>query len=142
MKKVLFVCTGNTCRSPMAMAIFNDIAKNKGLAWQADSAGLASFGDPVNEKAVNALLEIGIKDFNYNSKRVNPQHLSESDLIVVMSDEHKNILCYAGVEKEKIIVLNGGISDPYGKDNEVYKNCLNEIKSGILGLCDRGLFDD
>jgi protein-tyrosine-phosphatase len=143
MKKVLFVCTGNTCRSPMAMAIFNNIAKNRGMEWQADSAGLASFCDPVNEKSVNALDKIGINNFSYTSKRVNLELLDKSDLIITMEDAHKSVLKYScGIKEEKIIVLGDGIPDPYGGTDDVYFECLKTIEAEIKKLLDRGFFND
>ncbi len=142
MKKVLFVCTGNTCRSPMAMAVFNDIAEKTKLNWVADSAGLAAFGDPINPKAEKALEKQGIKDFCYISKPLNIQHIEESSFLIVMTQSHKEVLLSVGASPEKIIVLGDGISDPYGGDEEEYENCLKQILSGIEQLIDRGIFDD
>lgn len=143
MKKVLFVCTGNTCRSPMAMAIFNYIAKSKAVSWQADSAGLATFGDPVNQKSVNALEKVGIKGFSYTSKPVNLELLDKSDLIIAMETTHKTVLQYSvGINEQKLMVLGDGIPDPYGSDDDTYFECLKTIKAEILNLFDRGVFND
>lgn len=131
MKKIIFVCTGNTCRSPMAMFLFNKIAKEKNLDWVADSAGLASYGDQINKNSVEALAKIGIKNINYTSKRLNFYMVDEADIITVMTPNHKNALISAGVDKNKILVLGNGISDPYGGDEEVYSNCLQSITEGI-----------
>ena len=127
----------------MAMAIFNDIAKNKGLAWQADSAGLASFGDPVNEKSVKALDKIGVKDFSFTSKRINLELLDKSDLIISMENTHKAVLQYScGVGEDKLMVLGDGIPDPYGCDEDAYFECLKAIKAESLNRLDRGVFND
>lgn len=142
MKKVLFVCTGNTCRSPMAMAWFNNFAKINKLSWIADSAGLSAYGDPINPNAVKALKNKGVEDFYYTSKRLNMQHVEESDLIVAMTNEHKNIMLSVGVEPEKIMVLAGGIPDPYGGDEEDYNLCLEQIAKGLKQLFDGGYFND
>lgn len=140
MKRVLFVCTGNTCRSPMAMAWFNRLAKETGLEWVADSAGLAAYGDPVSANAILALKSAGIEPFAYVSKRVNPQHIEESDWIVTMTNQHKSVLQSVGVSEDKILVLGEGISDPYGGDVDDYALCLEQIARGIDALIDGGYF--
>lgn len=139
MKKIVFVCTGNTCRSPMAMAIFNDKSKKMNLNWVADSAGIASYGDPINPNSVTALAKIGINFNDYTSKRLNFQMVDESDLIVVMTLDHRRALLSAGIDAQKIIVLGGGIPDPFGGDQEIYDLCLNSINKGIESLIEGGL---
>ena len=134
MKKIIFVCTGNTCRSPMAMFLFNKIAKERNLNIVADSAGLAAYGDPINPNSVKCLAKIGINNINYTSKSLNYYMVDEADLIVVMEHVHKNALLNAGVDSNKIFVLADGISDPYGGDEEVYLNCLEKISKGIEEL--------
>ena len=60
-RTIAFVCTGNTCRSPMAEAIFNDMAEKNGVCVRAESFGIAtSTGLPVSENSVIACKEIGI----------------------------------------------------------------------------------
>ena len=142
MKKIIFVCTGNTCRSPMAMFVFNKKAEERNLNWRADSAGLASFGDPINSNSVKCLAKIGIKNIDYTSKRLNFYMIDEADLIITMTDEHKNALITAGVPNNKILVLGKGIPDPYGGSEEVYFDCLNNISSAIEDLIKGGTFDD
>ena len=132
--KILFICTGNTCRSPMAMFLFNKIAKERNLNIVADSAGLAAYGDPINPNSVKCLAKIGINNINYTSKSLNYYMVDEADLIVVMENVHKNALLNAGVDSNKILVLADGVSDPYGGDEEVYLNCLEKISKGIEEL--------
>lgn len=134
MKKIIFVCTGNTCRSPMAMFLFNKIAKERNLDWIADSAGIAAYGDQINPNSAKSLAKIGINDTDYTSKGLTYYMVDEADLIVVMTTEHKNALLNAGIASEKIMVLAGGISDPYGGDEAVYFNCLEKISEGIEEL--------
>ena len=134
MKKIIFVCTGNTCRSPMAMFLFNKIAKEKNLDYIADSAGIAAFGDPININSAKSLAKIGIKNTDYTSKRLTYFMIDEADYIVVMANDHKNALLNAGVDANKILVLGDGIDDPYGGDEETYFNCLEKISVGIEEL--------
>lgn len=141
MRKIIFVCTGNTCRSPMAMFLFNKIAKEKNLDWVADSAGLVSLGDPINPNSVKALAKIGIENINYTSKKLNFYMVDEADYIAVMTPEHKNTLLGVGVNQDKILLLGEGVSDPYGGDEEVYEACLESIKNGIEKLLEGDAFN-
>lgn len=142
MKKIIFVCTGNTCRSPMAMAVFNSAAKEKCLNWVADSAGLAAGFDSINPKSVEALAKIGIDFNNYTSKRLNYQMVDEANIIAVMTADHLTALVNAGVDRDKIIVLGGGITDPFGGDLDTYYNCLLKIKSAIDTLIEGDALND
>lgn len=61
MRKIIFVCTANMCRSPMAAAMFNALTKQRGLACRAESAGVMALeGKPMAENALAALEEVGI----------------------------------------------------------------------------------
>jgi protein-tyrosine-phosphatase len=118
----------------MAMFLFNKIAKERNLDYVADSAGLAAFGDPINKNSVKALAKVGIENIDYTSKKLSFYAIEEAELIVVMTNEHKNALLSVGVEPSKISVLAGGISDPYGKSEEEYFECLETISDGIAEL--------
>ena len=91
MKKVLFVCTGNTCRSPMAEGIFNKLATEYGIDAVAESAGLNTKNDlPVSENAVKACAEIGIDIRGHKSKNFddcNPDdYVTDENAIIVAAD--------------------------------------------------------
>ena len=115
---ILFVCTGNTCRSPMAEGYLN--SKNvKGLCVK--SRGTAADGMPVSINAVNAMKDIGIDISSHISKQITGGDILWADKIICMSPSHKAALEGCNVPNVKLYVLGGGISDPYGGDENIYK---------------------
>lgn len=141
MRKIIFVCTGNTCRSPMAMAVLSrKIAENNIDGWMVDSAGLACAGGKISLNSAKALEKIGIVLNDYQSKQLDFNMIDSAELLVVMTEGHKAALLSAGIAANKIRVLGRGIPDPYGKDGEAYESCLREIIRGIDTLVEEGVF--
>lgn len=135
MKKVLYVCTGNTCRSPMAQGICAKMAEERDLPISAQSAGLTTVsGQPVSDNAVLVCRELGIDISRYRTKNVRELDLSDYDAIFTMSPRHKHALIALGANPYKIWLLGaetGGISDPYGGDEDTYRRCRDEIYDAI-----------
>lgn len=135
MKKVLFVCTGNTCRSPMAQGICEKMAEDRDLPIKCESAGLSTVnGQPVSDNAVTVCNELGIDISRHRAKNVRNFDLSEFDAIFTMSPRHKHALIALGANPYKIWLLGaetGGISDPFGEDEDVYRRCRDEIYDAI-----------
>ena len=131
--KLLFVCTGNTCRSPMAQAIFTDMAKECGIDFVTGSAGLhAQDGTPASEYAVLACVETGLDISGHSSKSIRDEDFSSVDLFVVMTMAHAQALMAMGVPKNKIYILN--VSDPFGGNLQVYRDCRDEIRDRLIIL--------
>ncbi|MBR3594282.1 MAG: ribosomal protein S18-alanine N-acetyltransferase [Clostridia bacterium] len=126
MSKVIFICTGNTCRSPMAAAVYSRLCPDDEVL----SAGLYADGSEYCHKSIAALESIGIS-LSGNSKQLEPDML-DCDRFYVMSGSHKAALLSVGVADDKITVLN--VSDPFGGDLEVYKACLKEIIGKLSAL--------
>lgn len=121
---VLFVCTGNTCRSPIAEGYLSHSRPDVTV----DSCGLCDGGLPISENSRLALAEIGIDKSNHLSKPISKKLIDWADKIICMSASHKEILNSLGVECE---ILGGGIPDPYGCDITVYRKTRDAIINAV-----------
>lgn len=129
--KILFVCTGNTCRSPMAEGLFKKIVSEKNIEIECSSAGLfAMTGDEVSLNSVKACERFGVDISSHRARRITAYILDETDKFVCMTPEHAASLSLY-VPSDKIIVLGNGIPDPYGGDLETYMICANSIKTAL-----------
>lgn len=128
MKKVLFVCTGNTCRSPMAEGLFRRFLEDKGVKGVlVGSAGLAAFtGDEVSENAVKVGLELGVDISAHRAKRLTEYDIDEADLIVCMTAAHYRVL-RSLVPEEKLFLPEKDISDPFGGSLDEYRKSVRMI---------------
>lgn len=136
-KYIAFVCTGNTCRSPMAEGIFNQLAKDSNINVIAESFGVDTItGAPVSEKSVEACKEIGVDISNLTSTYVDDVNLEKYEAFYCMSQSHAGLLYeYYGVPAKKIKIL--GISDPYGGNLMIYRYCREEIENSIKEILKR-----
>jgi len=151
--RVCFVCTGNTCRSPMAEAVFNHIFRVPEICSACDpdklptrtvratSAGLFALGDPIAENAVRALEAAGIPsrpDNDYRghiSRSVNPEIMAECDIVIGLSGSHAmQLISFFPQYASKVTCFPFDIPDPYGGDEEDYARCLDAIRRGICEM--------
>ena len=143
MKKILFVCTGNTCRSPMAEALFNKYTAGA-LDWTADSAGVfAAPGTPASTNAVRAVEELGADLSTHQSKPLTRELVEAADLIVAMTRGHLREILFNHPEVEpKVCLLKSfgtskvpaDISDPFGGSLGLYREIRDEINGAVADL--------
>lgn len=136
MLHVLFVCTGNTCRSPMAQGLFEHISIKYNIKSMFSSAGLGFCGNSsVSSKAVTVCNEVGVDISRHKPRTLREYDIEITDIFVVMTETHAKALIDIGVPKNKIYVLGGGIPDPYGYDLLTYRHCRNMISDGLEEFC-------
>lgn len=136
--RIIFVCTGNTCRSPMAESYLKSVGlKNLTV----ESRGLAADGSAACENAVLAMEELGIDLGEHLSRPLTVEDLS-ADWFIGLAEGHTSVLSSVGIPAEKILLLGGGIADPFGGDLDCYRRCRNEITAAIDNLLFDGTFTD
>jgi glycine hydroxymethyltransferase len=145
MKTVLFICTGNVCRSPMAEGIFRHLTGGR-RDIQVLSAGIgATPGQPPSAFAVEAVKELGIDISRQRSRQLTSDLVQQADYIFGMTHSHVDtvfLLYPQAAEKTFLLrefddtldIFEKDISDPIGGSYEVYLNCRDQIEQGIASL--------
>lgn len=140
--EILFVCTGNTCRSPMAEGILKDLSYKNNLNIQVYSAGIFALEGDISSNSITALDKIGIDISDYKAKPITNNMLQSADLVLTMSKSHKEYLLHQHPNYEdKIFTLkeyvyknDEDIMDPYGGDLKLYLEVRNDILKSIMDL--------
>jgi len=150
MKRILFVCTGNTCRSSMAEGLFKHLLKAENVSdkYCVSSAGTSAFLKlPASDNAIKVLDELEIDLKNHESTAVAKDMLQKADLILTMTKSHKAYVLgvvpeaiskvftlkeYVGEGVSAAVAIDDvDVVDPYGGDIETYRICRDEILANL-----------
>lgn len=146
--KVIFVCTANVCRSPMAEAIFNALAEERGVPWRAESAGVrALVGEGISPRAGAALEELGVFATDHRARQADTHMLEEADLVLAMTREHADYLCRLSTPASAKVhtlatfaagtVIGGDVPDPYGQSMIAHRASVRQLLSYLDALTKR-----
>lgn len=141
---VLFVCTGNTCRSPLAEGLARKLLADR-LGCPVDelprhgywvlSAGVAAgYDSPASEESVAVAAEFGVDLSTHRSRPVNPQLLRAADEVIAMTRAHAQALLgrYPGVGPQpRLLCLDADLDDPIGAGLDVYRQCAATIQTHL-----------
>ena len=145
-KKVLFVCTGNICRSPFAEGFFTRLVVTEGLnGISADSAGIFALpGNSATHMSQRVAAEYHVELGGHKAKSVSKDLIAGSDLILVMEKSQENSLMSLFPEASGKTLLirhfarfgsrRRGIADPYGLAYEAYRFCFLDIEDAVIGI--------
>lgn len=141
MNSVMFVCTANMCRSPMAQALFRSLVEQRGETneWRIESAGVrASAGQPATENTQVVAAERGMDLSGHRSQLANRATLEPFSLVLVMEEAHRRQLREAAPElADRVYLLSemvgqrSDVWDPAGSEIENYRAMADQI-DGIL----------
>jgi protein-tyrosine phosphatase len=140
--RVLCVCTGNTCRSPMLSALLQAELRLKGRGDVAvDSAGTgASPGEPATDEAQRAMVKRGLDISKHRTRAIGQLTIADYDRFLCMTSGHAAYVRSLGVPAAKIEVVNaqfGGVPDPFGGDDASYEATAKVLERYVADLAGR-----
>lgn len=154
-KSILFVCTGNTCRSPMAEGLFRSLLSDRlkcredelpSRGFQVGSAGVAALpGAPASPNALEVLDQAGIDLTGHASQPVTEQLVAWADLVLTMTARHQSAVVGAfpdSLSKVQLLCPEGDVSDPFGGSLRDYQECGEQIRQCLEYWLDQVMSDD
>jgi protein-tyrosine-phosphatase len=124
---VLFVCSGNTCRSPMAQCLFNDLCQKRGLLYNAESAGMyARECDVATDGAFGVMKERGLSLARHTARPLTSSIIRDARLVVAMGENLAQAIRQRFPDA-RVIAFQPPISDPFGGSLAVYRATADEL---------------
>ncbi len=150
MKKIVFVCTGNICRSAMAHQYLQTKVKQLGIEndFLIDSCGIyASTGEQSTRYAIEVMKNYDVNMLSHRAKNIYDLDLKDYDMILCMTEEHKRVLAsifpdlytkiYTLKEYNQLSSSDKDIKDPWGYDLKTYQECAKEIVDNVDQLLNK-----
>ena len=144
--KLLFVCTGNTCRSPLAEAIARRIASERGIDVEVGSAGTSAWdGSPASDGSLLVGMERGLDLNGHRSRQLTREIVERRDLVIAMGPHHLERIEALGGEGRAFLLSTYAshgestrpVSDPMGGDLAIYRATADELERDIRKVLDR-----
>lgn len=148
--KVMFVCTGNICRSAMADGMLKKMAIDRNLRLEVYSCGIyAEDGDYATYNAIYVAKDYDVDISSHRATNIRKSKIKEMDIILCATKSHKEAVIYMYPElegkvytmKEYAGIDNNGqdmdIKDPWGYDIEIYNNCISEIEKCLQKILEK-----
>ena len=146
MVRVLFVCMGNICRSPLAQGVFEDVLRREGLEGEVsvDSAGTGAWhvGSPPDERALSAASLRGVDISSQRARRIKPEDCRNFDYVLTMDEE--NYRAVAGLCRGSAVVRpfldfatdspETAVPDPYYGGPDGFEHVLDLVEEASEGL--------
>ncbi len=141
--KILFICLGNICRSPLAEGIAKEYIKKHNLDIEVDSCGTSGWhiGEPPDRRSINIAKKYGIDISNLKGRQISVYGDADWDYYIVMDENNKKDLINMGFPKEKIKKIgefganNDDVPDPYNyRDMQGFDNVFNMIQCCINNM--------
>lgn len=143
LERILVICVGNICRSPMGEVLFQDRLKAQGPTLQVSSAGLGALvGHPADPFALELMHERGLDLSAHQAVQATPARLFEADIIFTMSTgQQQEIESSLSSLRGRVHRLGhwGGydIPDPYRRPREAFQHALGLLEQGVLDWCEK-----